>query len=102
MATTPTAANPGGAWYDPLAALALAGLDAYTKTQEVKASSKPNNVTVLRPEEVNPATGTVAGVTPTGSAGVATSTLPKWVIPSAIGAGVLVVLALVFSLFRRK
>lgn len=99
MSTTPTASNPGGAWYDPLAALALKGLDAYTKVQEVKAGTKPNNVTVLRPEEVNPSTGNVAGVTPTGSAGVKTSALPAWVVPLSIGGGVLL---LALALLRRR
>lgn len=99
MSTTPTPANPGGAWYDPLAALALKGLDAYTKVQEVRASTKPNNVTVLRPEEVNPNTGTVAGTTPTGSAGVTHSAMPAWLLPVAIGGGVLL---LALALLRRR
>ena len=99
---TPTAANPGGAWYDPLASLALKGLEAYTRVQEVKASSKPNNVTVLRAEDLNPKTGTVEGVTHTGSAGVSASKLPAWVLPVSIGAGVLLLLALVIPALRRK
>ena len=93
---TPTAANPGGAWYDPLANLAFRALDGYTKLQEVKASAKPNNATVRRPEDINPATGTPYGVQHTGTAGVSTSTLPPWLLPVAlIGGGLILVLALV-------
>ena len=80
----------GGNWYDPFTNLALKGLEAYTKIAEVKASQKPNNVTVYRNEDLDPATGKPYTVKPTGSVGVSTpSAVPAWLWPVAIGVAVL-------------
>ena len=80
-----------GGWFDSLVNVALKGAEVYGKVQEVKASTKPNNVTVYRNEDINPRTGTGYGVTPTGTAGVTPpSSLPAWVLPVSIVGGVLV------------
>ena len=78
-----------GGWFDSLVNVALKGAEVYGKVQEVKASTKPNNVTVYRNEDINPRTGTGYGVAPTGSAGVSTSRVPAWVLPVSIVGGVL-------------
>jgi hypothetical protein len=100
----PVTPPPEGKWYDPFVNLALKGAEIYGKIQEVKASSKPNNYTVYRPEEVNQTTGRPYGVQATGSAGVTQpGAMPPWLFPVAIGVGVLVlVLALLPSLRRGK
>lgn len=97
----PVTPPAGGNWYDPFVNLALKGAEIYGKVVEVKAASKPNNATVLRAEDINPATGKPYGVTPTGTAGVTTSTTPAWLLPVAIGGGVLVLLLAVLGLRRR-
>jgi|GEM_PF-6787040 hypothetical protein len=99
--TTTSSPAPASNWYDPLVNLALKGAEIYGKVVEVKSASKPNNVTVLRAEDIHPATGKPYGVTPTGSAGVTTSTTPAWLLPVAIGGGVLVLLLAVLGLRRR-
>jgi hypothetical protein len=91
MATPAPAPAPASSnWFDSLVNVALRGAEVYGKVQEVRAASKPNNVTVYRDEEVNPATGQPYGVTATGTAGVAVSKTPAWILPVSIVGGVLV------------
>lgn len=90
MATPAPAPAPASSnWFDSLVNVALRGAEVYGKVQEVRAASKPNNVTVYREEDVNPATGKPYGVTATGTAGVAVSKTPAWVLPVSIVGGVL-------------
>lgn len=99
----PTTPPAGGKWYDSLVNLALKGADVYGKIQEVKASTKPNNVTVYRDEEINPATGKPYGVQPTSSAGVSTpSATPAWILPVSIGGGILIIVLVVLGLRSGK
>jgi hypothetical protein len=93
----PVTPPAGGNWYDPFTNLALKGLEAYTKVAEVKASQKPNNVTVYRTEDLDPATGKPYTVKPTGTVGVSTpSAVPAWLWPVAlVGGGLVLVIVLV-------